>query len=68
MSRPSFPDGNGIRHVMLSNPDTVTGTGGGPRYVVSMCGLGFSVAISEIDNNMPADCMTCLVHQARMPG
>lgn len=66
MSGPTFPDGNGVRHVMLSASRSVTSRASWPRYLVTAeCGQRFSVAVSEIDDNILADCMTCLVHQAR---
>ena len=69
MNRPSFPDGNGVRHAMRSDSRTVpTGLPDREIAIMSTCLRWFVTWTSEILDDEPASCMSCLVHGARELG
>lgn len=70
MSLPTFPDGNGVRHLAAPQDAFLIEShvkDARPRVFVikSACGHEYAVHGSTISDTVDPDCMTCLVREAR---
>lgn len=70
MSPPTFPDGNGVRHLAAPEDTYLMETyaqDSHPRVFIikSACGHEYAVHGLTVSNTVDPDCMTCLVLVAR---